>query len=261
MRTVRAFGVPYLSIRTRFFDDLLLQAAESDGARQIVILAAGMDARAFRLPWPAGTTVYELDRPEVLAAKDEVLAAVGAEPSCRRHALGVDLADPSSLDALLGAGYDPNAPSAWLLKGLLTYLDEGVVRTLLQTVADLVVPGSRLGADLISAPLMQPWLAVLAAQGAPWYFGTDAPEALFAVCGWQATAMQPGEDGADYGRWLLPAPPRELTGMPWVFLVAAQRAPAEQAAPPRAQATLHEPAPAAGRAATFDLPFVTNLTQ
>lgn len=239
LQSIRAFGVPYLAIRTRFFDDLLLSAVDTPAVRQVVILAAGMDARAFRLPWPTGTRLYELDRPEVLAAKAEVLAGAGARPRCERQTLGVDLADPSWSDALRGAGYDAQAPSAWLIEGLLMYLEESSVRTLLGTVAGLGAPGSRLGADVISrtfltAPLVQPFLAMLAAQGATWRFGTDAPEQVFGACGWKATAMQPGEGETDYGRWppqLIP--PRELQGVPRYFLVRAQRATAPPAPPPR----------------------------
>ena len=226
--TIHTFGVPYLAIRTRFFDELLLRPVLTEGVRQVVILAAGMDARAFRLPWPSGTRLYELDRPEVLAAKEAVLAREGAQAACLRHTLGVDLADPSWVRALCDAGYDAQAPSVWLIEGLLMYLDAAAVRALLRAVAELAVPGSRLGADLfntavLTAPLLRPMVDLLAALGAPWRFGTDVPEALFAATGWKATATQPGEAGADYGRWPLPVPPRELAGVPRVFLVAAQR--------------------------------------
>src|SRR5215208_2665019 len=221
LRAIQAFGVPYLAIRTRFLDDLLLGAA-AEGVRQVVLLAAGMDARAFRLPWPDGTALYELDRPEVLAAKDAAL--VGALPRCRRRALGADLADPSWPTALAGAGFDPRAPSAWLVEGLLMYLEEATARALLAAVAELASPGSALGADLVGAalfqsPIFRPWLALFAAQNAPLRFGTDAPEDLFAATGWRATALQPGEEGANYGRWLLPVVPRTVAGVPRSFLV------------------------------------------
>jgi methyltransferase (TIGR00027 family) len=231
LRAIQAFGVPYLSIRTRFLDDLLLQAA-ADDVRQIVILAAGMDARAFRLPWPAGTTVYELDRPEVLAAKSATLA--GAQPRCRWQTIGVDLAEAAWPDALTTAGFDPRQPSAWLVEGLLMYLDEATVRTLLGTIAMLAQPGSWLGADLMGVamfqlPLLRPWLALFAAQNAPLRFGTDTPEALFAGAGWQATALQPGDEGANFGRWPFPVPAREIPRVPRSFLVAARRTTTDRA--------------------------------
>ena len=228
LRAIRAFGAPYLAIRTRFLDDLLQRAVTEEGVRQVVILAAGMDARAFRLPWLADTRLFELDRPEVLAAKDEVLAGAGARAFGERAALGVDLADPGWVRALCNAGYDPTAPAAWLVEGLLMYLEEPVVRGLLQAVAELSAPGSSLGGDVLSgsfrvAPLAQPFLAMLEAQGTPWRFGTDTPEALFGECGWSATAVEPGERQAHYSRWPFPATAQQLTGIPWGFLVTARR--------------------------------------
>jgi methyltransferase (TIGR00027 family) len=229
LRAIQAFGVPYLAIRTRFLDDLLLRAV-AEGVRQVVILAAGMDARAFRLPWPDGTTIYELDRPEVLAAKAATLA--GALPRCRWQTVGVDLAEPAWPEALAAAGFDPREPSAWLVEGLLMYLEEATVRDLLRAVAALAQPGSWLGADLMGAapfrsPLLRPWLALFAAQNAPLRFGTDTPETLFAETGWQATVAQPGDEDANYGRWSFPVVPRGLPGVPRSFLVAARRMPGD----------------------------------
>jgi methyltransferase (TIGR00027 family) len=226
LQAIRASGVPYLAIRTRFFDDLLVRALRTSGVRQVVLLAAGLDARAFRLPWPLGTSLYELDRPEVLAAKAVVLA--GAQATCQRQTLGVDLTHPSWTQALSAAGYDAQAPSVWLIEGLLMYLDDAAVHALLKTVAELAVPGSWLGADLANwqvfrFPLLRPWLRMVAMHGAPWRFGTDTPEALFAAHGWEATVTQPGEARADYGRRPFVVAPRGLASCPRLFLVAAQR--------------------------------------
>ena len=120
-------------VRTRFLDDALLRAVR--GAKQVVILAAGMDARAYRLAWPDGTTVYELDQPAVIAAKADLLA--DDQPRCRRVAIGVDLADDWPT-ALMAAGFDPQTPTVWLIEGLLQYLDESAVRTLFDRVNTLV---------------------------------------------------------------------------------------------------------------------------
>ena len=106
-------------VRTRFLDDALLRAVRT--AHQVVIVAAGMDARAYRLAWPDGAVVYELDQPAVIAAKNDVLA--DDDPRCRRVAVGVDLADDWPT-ALTESGFDPNAPTVWLIEGLLQYLDE-----------------------------------------------------------------------------------------------------------------------------------------
>jgi methyltransferase (TIGR00027 family) len=216
---------PYLSIRVRFFDDLLLAALSSAGVRQVVLLAAGMDTRAFRLPWPAGATVYELDRPEVLARKDTILQGMAAVARCTRHRLDVDLACAWA-QVLYDAGFDPRAPSIWLAEGLLQYLEHAIVQHVLTQATQLAAEGSVLGANLVSAaflthPATQSFREKFAKLNAPWQWGTDDPETFFAQHGWRATVTLPGEEGANFGRW-----PRRVTRdphAPRLFLVAAHR--------------------------------------
>jgi methyltransferase (TIGR00027 family) len=134
MERAQPWGGPalYVVVRTRFFDDFLLRASWGTGARQVVLLAAGMDARAFRLNWPPGTRLYELDRPEVIDAKDAIASSAGAHPTCERWAIGVDLGRPSWPEALLSADeYEAQEPSVWLAEGLLFYMTEATTRTLL----------------------------------------------------------------------------------------------------------------------------------
>jgi methyltransferase (TIGR00027 family) len=218
-------GNPYLSIRVRFFDDLLLEAVSSTGVGQVVLLAAGMDTRAFRLPWPAGTEVYELDRPEVLASKDAILQGMGAVARCTRHRLDVDLTRPWT-QALAAAGFDRHTPSVWLAEGLLQYLDDAAVRHVLSQATQLAAPGSVWGASLVSAaflthPATRSFREVFARLGAPLRWGTDEPEALLAQYGWQATLTIPGADGANFGRW--PWPVTRDPDAPRSFLVTAHR--------------------------------------
>jgi methyltransferase (TIGR00027 family) len=225
----RAFGAPLLAIRTRFFDELLLHAVRVGGVRQVVLLAAGLDARAYRLPWPLGTHLYELDQPAVLAAKAATLTRLGAEPACHRHALDVDLAEPVWAQSLCTAGYDPQAPSAWLAEGLLMYLEATAVHQLLRMTARLASLGSWLGADLfnsvvLTAPLLRPLVDLMAVQGAPWRFAHDDPAALFHDAGWTADVTEAREAGVRYGRWPFLVSPRLLRGTPHYFLVAARRA-------------------------------------
>ena len=106
-----------MAMRTKFFDDYL-NTVSSGGIRQAVILASGLDSRAYRLPWPTGTVVYEIDQPEVVEFKTRVLADLGAQPTAERRTVGIDLREdwPSALKA---AGFDPTAPTAWLAEGLL----------------------------------------------------------------------------------------------------------------------------------------------
>jgi methyltransferase (TIGR00027 family) len=162
-------------VRTRFLDDALLRAVRT--AHQVVIVAAGMDARAYRLAWPDGAVVYELDQAAVIAAKNDVLA--NDKPRCRRVAVGVDLADDWPT-ALTESGFDPNAPTVWLIEGLLQYLDEDAVRTLFDRVNRLSAPGSTLlydvvGKTLLESPMMAPLVKAMAEHGSPWLFGTDEP--------------------------------------------------------------------------------------
>src|SRR6185312_17047771 len=108
-----------MTVRTRFFDDFF-RAATAAGTRQAVILAAGLDARAYRLSWPAGTVVYEVDMPEVIEFKTVTLSDLGAEATAERRTVAVDLRDDWA-SALKEAGFDIRAPSAWSAEGLLVY--------------------------------------------------------------------------------------------------------------------------------------------
>jgi methyltransferase (TIGR00027 family) len=226
--TWQGTGSALVAIRTRFFDDYLLRATKTLGVRQLVILAAGMDTRAHRLPWPQGTTIYELDRPDLLALKDSILAREAAPPSCERKPLGVDLAADWT-SALAGAGFHTEEPSVWLAEGLLFYLEESAVHTLLGRVSDLSAPGSRLALDTVNTGyLTSKWTANalqrFAQLGCPWRFGTDVPEQLLAEYGWRAQVTQAGVQGASYGRWRWPSAPRSAPQAPRWFFVTADHA-------------------------------------
>ncbi len=120
-------------------------------SKQVVILAAGLDAQAYRLPLADGTTLFELDQPAVIAAKADVLA--GDEPSCRRVAIGVDLTHDWT-DTLRSNGFDLDLPTVWLMEGLLQYLDEDAVHTVFQRVDALSAPGSVLLYDIVGKTLL-----------------------------------------------------------------------------------------------------------
>ncbi len=225
-----SFGGPalYVVVRTRFFDDFLLYASWGAGVRQVVLLAAGMDARAFRLSWPPGTRLYELDRPELLATKEEILAHTGARPACQRRLIGADLGRLSWSEALLRAGYESREPSLWLMEGLLFYMSATAAGQLLGVVGTLAAPGSLLGADLVNrallgSPAMRPLLAAFALRGASGRFGVNDPEDLLASHGWKAEVTQPGEWGANYGRWPYPVASRGTPRVPRIFFARAWR--------------------------------------
>ncbi|SPM27314.1 SAM-dependent methyltransferase [Mycobacterium terramassiliense] len=211
-----------IAIRTRFFDEALL-GAQADGASQVVILAAGMDARAYRLPWRPGATVYEVDQPEVIATKDRRLA--GAPARCRRVPVGIDLADDWP-KALLGQGFTSSAKTAWLVEGLLQYLDAPAVDTLFARVDTLSAPGDVLlynviGRALLEAPFLQSTRQFMRRLGAPWTFGTDAPAALVERHGWSAVVTDVAEPGTRWHRWEHPVVPLDVPGVPRGYFVIA----------------------------------------
>ena len=150
-----------MAVRTKFFDEFFIDAtgggnsadATKAGVRQAVILASGLDSRAYRLAWPAGTTVYEIDQPEVIEFKSRTLAELGAEPTARRRTVAMDLRyDWSS--ALIEEGFDPNQPAAWSAEGLLGYLPPDAQDRLLDTITELSAPGSRVAVE--SVPNIDP---------------------------------------------------------------------------------------------------------
>lgn len=217
----------YAVIRTRFFDDFLRNVCQVSRVRQVVLVASGMDTRAFRLDWPPGTRLYELDLPEVLDYKETVLREAGTEARCPRYVVRVDLERADWPRELLAAGYQTDEPSVWLAEGLLFYLNEAAVEGLLEKIRALAAPDSFFGVDVMNrgsllSPVNQPLLATLAWSGAPGRFGTDEPEALLYRYGWSADVTQPGEDGANFGRW--PSPPsRQISGLPRAFLARGRK--------------------------------------
>lgn len=216
-----------IAIRTRWIDEQLQGLLHGGTNTQVVLLAAGLDTRAYRLPLPAGTTVYELDQPHVLTRKNHLLAQADAASTANRVAVPVDLAGQWS-GRLLEAGFAPEQPSVWVAEGLLVYLGDDDVERLIAQTATLAAPGSRLLADIVgravlASPPFATYRARLAAHGAPWRFASDEPEQLLARHGWGATVVRFGEEGAHYGRWSLPPAPRDTPGYPNSYLINAVR--------------------------------------
>jgi methyltransferase (TIGR00027 family) len=136
-----------MAVRTRFFDSFFLNAAEA-GIRQAVILASGLDTRAYRLPWPAGTVLYEVDQPQVIEFKTRTLAGLGATPTADHRAVGVDLRDDWPA-ALRNSGFDTTQPTAWSVEGLLAYLPPDAQDRLFDNITELSASGSRLGTGYV----------------------------------------------------------------------------------------------------------------
>jgi len=202
----------FLPVRTRFFDDVLVEA--TGWATQVVLLGAGLDTRAYRLDLPPSLHVYELDLPGPLAAKEASLRSVGARPVCERHPVAVDLRTGWS-GALRDAGFDPSAPTAWLAEGLLFYLDAASVEAMLTAAA---LSGSRallaldtFGTGLLRLAGMQAWIEQRSRAGQPLPFCTDDPADLVRRNGWpRCDLTQPGQRAANYGR--LPPIPEDWAG-------------------------------------------------
>lgn len=206
-------GRPFVSVRTRFFDDFLM--AHSHNTRQVVLLGAGLDTRAFRLNWEAGTRVYEIDCSEVLHYKEAILAAI--QPQCHRYSICANLTDFHWSQLLLERGYQPSERSIWLCEGLLYYLNSTDVDQLLTTIQNLTIAESWFGADMNNSVVVNgsaDWAKY-------WQFSCDHPESFLANYGWKASVLQPGEAGASFGRFTYRFPDRSVPDAPHTFFVTA----------------------------------------
>ncbi|MFE7486334.1 SAM-dependent methyltransferase [Kitasatospora sp. NPDC057541] len=216
----------YFALRTRTLDDHLLRAARL-GARQVVLLGAGLDARAHRLDWPSGTTVFELDRARVLAFKQQVLDRIGARPAARRVPVACDLRVDWA-GALTAAGFRPGEPSAWLAEGLLLYLPAAAERRLVATVDRLSAAGSSLAYEVklgLESSVVRRNPVYLAARDR---LGIDLL-ALFddeprpdtaadlTARGWSTVTRTPFDFTRHYGRGPRPEPDDALAANRWTF--------------------------------------------
>jgi methyltransferase (TIGR00027 family) len=136
-----------MAARTRFFDTFFREATRG-GIRQAVILASGLDARAYRLDWPAGMTVFEVDQPQVIAFKSATLTDLGATPTAIRRTVAIDLRHDWPT-ALVEAGFDRSQPTAWIAEGLFGYLPPEAQDRLLDNISALSVDGSRLATEAV----------------------------------------------------------------------------------------------------------------
>lgn len=144
----------YGAARTKWFDDFFT-AAGAAGVTQVVILAAGLDARAWRLPWVTDTVIYELDLPKVLEFKSQTLAAAGAQPAARYVPVAVDLRDDWT-QALAAAGFDHTEPTAWSAEGLLPYLSSDAQDVLFERIALYSARGSRVAVEAFNPAFFEP---------------------------------------------------------------------------------------------------------
>ncbi|WP_053666506.1 class I SAM-dependent methyltransferase [Streptomyces sp. MMG1121] len=197
-------------IRTKFLDDLLQQASAS-GVRQVVLLGAGMDSRAFRMDWPEGTRLFEVDTAAPLDFKASVLRQEQAVARCERITVAVDLREDWP-GALAAAGHDPTVPTVWIAEGLLIYLPEDAVELLLARISAQSAAGSRMGLTLGSRGVIERFGAdaVPGSAASMWVSETpDDPVGWLAGHGWEASSHTLRERAAAYGRPISTPPQRE----------------------------------------------------
>lgn len=185
-------------VRTRFYDDWLLDAITS-GCTQVVVLGAGLDARAFRLPVARDTQWFEVDLPAVLETKARVLAEAGAVAACRRAVVPADVTG-DWLAPLTEAGFDPRLTTAWLVEGLLVYLDGAQAEHVLDVVTRASAPGSRLATERVGGRLELLHADDTAAATGLWRGGLDAIDGWLTAHGWDGEAHALTDVAAGYGR-------------------------------------------------------------
>jgi methyltransferase (TIGR00027 family) len=216
--------IPIL-LRTRYFDDFLQRIVNKENIHQIILMAAGMDTRAFRLTWPEGTHFFELDQSPVLHSKEEILQSAGAVPTCKRTTIEADLSGPWE-KKLTEAGFDPKGRSGWLLEGFLFYLPERIIAGLLDRVTTLASQASWMGFDIVNRimlthPLTREWVEMQAKSGAPWLGTMEDPVGVLGALGWEASLSQAGQEDANHGRWPFPIFPTMMPDFPHNWFVTA----------------------------------------
>jgi methyltransferase (TIGR00027 family) len=209
--------INYQAVRTHFFDAYFAAAAEA-AIRQVVILAAGLDSRAYRLDWPDGTVVYEIDLPKVLEYKADTLANHGAAPVVDRRPVPVDLRHDWP-QALRDAGYEANRPTAWLAEGLLPFLPAAAQEAMFSSIDQLSAPGSRVAVEIFGVDeekrreAEQKWHELRAKRAARgqdtsfnpfdlWFDDAGRPDCAdwFGAHGWSTRAVDARDEARRLGR-------------------------------------------------------------
>jgi methyltransferase (TIGR00027 family) len=218
-----------MAIRTRFHDDQV-RAACAAGVRQVVLFAAGLDSRAFRLDWPDDVRLFELDLPDLFGFKEPVLASAGAVARCGRQVVAVDLRGEWA-DALTAAGFDPGTATVWLAEGLLYYLKQTEVERLLATATELSAPGSQMAFDYVEQTGLDQLATYTTSSEVRQVNALLNPAAVnpvdwLATHGWQHSGYRLQALGEHYGRPL----PTDTDWAIWgaCIFVAASRAATSQ---------------------------------
>lgn len=185
MKQGRAYAWPMI-VRTAVFDEIILDAVQKRGADLVVNLAAGLDARPWRLPLPPELHWVDVDLPGILNYKTEMLR--DEKPRCRYEAVTLDLTDAEARRALFARLGAEAKRAIVVTEGLLIYLDPEDVAAL---AADLHAQASfqEWLIDLASPQLIKrmsrTWGKNLAAAGAPFKFGPAESTDFFRPYGWR----------------------------------------------------------------------------
>jgi methyltransferase (TIGR00027 family) len=214
-------------LRTRFLDDLMSQSLQQTTIRQVVLVAAGLDMRAYRMAWPEDARLFEIDQAEVLAYKEHVLAPLQLVPRCQRICVPADLTETWA-DRLVKAGFQTHHRALWIVEGLLMYLGVASAHQLMVTLSQAASPGSWLGLDVIEKdpPTARQLHTLLSSQPHPTIagrFGVDQPQCWLQDLGWKASISTLEDLGRRFGRWPSPSSMSSRTGLPRMVFVAAQR--------------------------------------
>lgn len=181
-------------VQTRFFDEFFLSAV-AEGIRQAVIIAAGLDSRAYRLKWHAETKVFEVDQSQVLEFKEQVLAQHGAKPAAHRVSVAADLRHDWTIP-LQEAGLEPGQRTAWSVEGVLPYLTGAAQDALFESIHELSAAGSRVAIGALGSRLNQAQLSALEAT----HPGVNmSGEVDFSALTYDADKTNPADWLADHG--------------------------------------------------------------
>jgi methyltransferase (TIGR00027 family) len=216
----------------------LLRAVRTSGITQVVLLGGELDTRAFRLAWPEGVVLFEVEHPAVVERKEVVLRELDAKAGCERRIVPADLSARWQRK-LLAAGLATDRPAAILIPAGLVHLEPSAVTRIFRELRQIACAGSWLGvplvgADTIYSVFMKPLLEKQAALGwPPWKFGVRDPEAFLGEHGWDAECDVLGSPASSYGRWRYGYIPRTNPdrGIPRIYLAQGRmRAATEEAA-------------------------------
>ena len=217
----------FVAIRTHYFDQAIMQLTKMHNIRQVVMIAAGMDTRAYRLEWPAQSILYEIDYESLHKEKQNRLAQYTSTLQLDCRSIHADLSTAWE-KPLINAGFNPMQPTLWIAEAIFFFFSDAMVQAILQKMGLLSAKTSYLIVDVLNQYSLkniasQPFLNALKQEGIPWLFGTDDPEIYFKQQHWSIIDIkEPGEPGAGEKRWAYPVYPRDQRYTPRNWLIQAQ---------------------------------------